>query len=77
MLAGMVSLPKFGPAYKASFDTIYPTLAARHKISLYPFFLRGIFGDPRLMQNDRKHPNAFGVQKIVAGVLPMVEKNLA
>jgi acyl-CoA thioesterase-1 len=22
MLAGMVSLPKFGPAYKASFDTI-------------------------------------------------------
>jgi acyl-CoA thioesterase I len=77
ILAGMMSLPKFGPAYKAAFDAIYPMLAARHKIPLYPFFLRGVFGDPRLMQSDGKHPNAFGVQRIVAGMLPMVEKNLS
>lgn len=76
ILAGMLSLPKYGPTYKAAFDSIYPTLAARHKISLYPFFLRGVFGDPRLMLDDGEHPNAFGVQKIVASILPLVEKNL-
>jgi acyl-CoA thioesterase-1 len=76
ILAGMLSLPKFGPAYKASFDAIYPTLATRHKISLYPFFLSGVFGDPRLMLSDGEHPNVFGVQRIVAGILPIVKKNL-
>lgn len=76
VLAGMLSLPKFGPAYKASFDAIYPTLATRHKISLYPFFLSGVFGDPRLMLSDGEHPNVFGVQRIVAGILPIVKKNL-
>ncbi len=76
VLAGMLSLPKFGPVYKASFDAIYPTLAAKHRIPLYPFFLRRVFGDPRLMLSDGKHPNPLGVQRIVAGILPIVEKNL-
>lgn len=76
ILAGMLSLPKFGPAYEKAFDSIYPTLAARHKIPLYPFFLRGVFGDPRLMLSDGEHPNVLGVQKIVAGILPIVEKTL-
>ncbi len=76
ILAGMLSLPKFGPAYTAAFDAIYPTLATRHKISLYPFFLSGVFGNPRLMLSDGEHPNVFGVQRIVAGILPIVKKNL-
>ena len=54
-----------------------PTLAARYKILLYPFFLQGVFGRPRLMMSDGKHPNAAGVQKIVAGILPMVERSIA
>jgi acyl-CoA thioesterase-1 len=40
ILAGMLSLPKFGPAYKATFDAIYPTLAAKHKIHAIHFFCR-------------------------------------
>jgi acyl-CoA thioesterase I len=76
ILAGMLALPKFGPAYKAAFDAIYPALAARHNISLYPFVLRGIFGVRRLMQSDGEHPNVLGVQRMVAGILPLVEKNL-
>jgi acyl-CoA thioesterase-1 len=77
ILAGMLALPKFGPSYKAAFDAIYPALAARHKVPLYPFFLRGVFGDPRLMQSDREHPNVLGVRRTVAGMLPLVEKNLS
>jgi acyl-CoA thioesterase-1 len=76
ILAGMLSLPKFGPAYKAAFDAIYPTLAAKHTIPRSPFFLQGVFGHPRLMLSDGKHPNAAGVRKIVAGILPIVERNL-
>jgi acyl-CoA thioesterase-1 len=76
ILAGMAALPKFGPVYKASFDSIYPALAARNKISLYPFFLRGVFGNAALMQSDGEHPNVYGVQTIVVGILPMVKKNL-
>jgi acyl-CoA thioesterase I len=76
ILAGMLALPKFGPAYKAAFDAIYPALAARHKIPLYPFILRGVFGDRRLMLSDGEHPNVLGVQRMVAGILPLVEKNL-
>jgi lysophospholipase L1-like esterase len=76
ILAGMLSLPKFGPAYKATFDAIYPTLAAKHKIPRYPFFLQGVFGHPRLMLSDGKHPNAAGVRRIVAGILAIVETKL-
>jgi acyl-CoA thioesterase-1 len=76
ILAGMLSLPKFGPAYKATFDAIYPTLAAKHKIPRYPFFLQGVFGHPRLMLSDGKHPNAAGVRRIVAGILAIIETNL-
>ena len=73
---GWIAAPKFGPAYKAAFDAIYPTLAAKHKIPRYPFFLQGVFGHPRLMLSDGKHPNAAGVQRIVAGILAIVERDL-
>jgi hypothetical protein len=29
------------------------------------------------MQSDGEHPNVFGVRRIVAGILPMVERNLS
>jgi acyl-CoA thioesterase-1 len=76
ILAGMVAKPKLGPAYNIRFDTIYPALAARWRTSLYPFFLQGVFGHPALMLSDNKHPNAAGVERIVAGVAPMVERNI-
>src|ERR1700730_12358689 len=68
--------PNSAPAYKAAFDAIYPTLAAKHKIPRYPFFLQGVFDHPRLMLSDGKHPNAAGVRRIVAGSLAIVETNL-
>lgn len=76
ILAGIVALPNRGLAYKAAFDAIYPQLAARHKIPLYPFFLKGAFGHPGMMSSDGKHPSVFGVQRMVAGVAPLVERTL-
>jgi acyl-CoA thioesterase-1 len=40
---------------------------------LYPFFLDGVAGDPKLDQRDGLHPNAEGVEIIVQKILPSVE----
>lgn len=77
ILAGMLSLPKNGPNYIVGFNNIYPTLARTRRVPLYPFFLQGVYGHPLLMQSDNEHPNALGVVKMVAGVAPLVERQLS
>jgi len=76
LLAGMKAPRNLGAEYVTAFDRIYPELAARHKIPLYPFFLKGVAGDPKLNLEDGIHPNAAGVERIVEGMLPMVLKQL-
>lgn len=76
ILTGMVSLPKRDPTYKPRFDAVYPTLAAREKVSLYPFFLDGVFGNPGRMQSDGEHPNAAGSDYIAARMAPLVEREM-
>lgn len=76
ILAGMRASPALGADFVARFDAIYPALAARHGVPLYPFFLEGVAGDPALNLKDGIHPTKAGVEKIVAGILPLVEKTL-
>jgi len=76
VLAGMIAGANYGPEYKQAFDAIYPDLARRHGLPLYPFFLEGVAGDPQFVL-DGLHPNALGVQRIVSGVAPLVEKSLS
>lgn len=73
LLAGMLSPPNNGPDYTKAFNAIYPELAAKHTIALYPFFLDGVAGDAKLNQADGIHPTAQGVDIIVAKILPAVE----
>ena len=42
LLAGMKSPRNWGEDYVASFEAIYPSLAQKHAVPLYPFFLEGI-----------------------------------
>ena len=65
LLAGMRAAPNLGLAYVRDFDGMYPALAARHKVRLYPFFVAGVAGDRALLQADGLHPNARGVRIIV------------
>lgn len=74
LLAGMVAAPNLGHAYGEAFGTIYPRLAEKYGVPLYPFFLDGVAGNPALQLEDAMHPNAAGVKRIVEGILPMVEK---
>lgn len=76
ILTGMVSLPKRDPSYKKRFDAVFPTLAAREKVPLYPFFLDGAFGNPRMMQEDGEHPNAAGSDYIASRLAPLVAREM-
>jgi acyl-CoA thioesterase-1 len=77
LLAGMYAPRNLGEAYVAMFDGMYPRLAQKHGLILYPFFLEGIAGDAALNLPDRLHPNAEGVRVIVRNILPTVERFLA
>ena len=72
LLMGMASSKNWGADYKQRFDGIYPDLAARHHVPLYPFFLDGVALDPKLNQPDMLHPDVAGVDVLVARTLPAV-----
>jgi acyl-CoA thioesterase-1 len=73
LLTGMRAAPNLGGEYAAEFSPIYSALAKSYDVSLYPFFLDGVAGDPKLNQPDGLHPNAEGVAIIVENILPSVE----
>lgn len=77
MLAGMYAGRNMGPDYVARFDAIYPDLAARHDLVLYPFFLDGVAGVAGMALPDGLHPAAKGVRVMVERILPSVETFLA
>ena len=77
LLAGMRAAPNMGKAYAAAFEPIYPSLARTYGARLYPFFLDGVAAKPTLLQADAMHPNARGVDIVVARMLPAVRAALA
>lgn len=76
LLLGMVSPGNWGTDYRQAFDAIYPTLAAKYEVPLYPFFLDGVALDEKLNQPDGLHPNKAGVAVIVTRIAPFVERVL-
>jgi acyl-CoA thioesterase I len=73
MLCGMLAPPNYGADYAARFNSIYPDLAKKFGVPLYPFFLDGVAADAKLNQADGIHPTAPGVDIIVRNILPTVE----
>jgi acyl-CoA thioesterase-1 len=73
MLCGMLAPPNYGSDYAGKFNTIYPDLAKKFDVPLYPFFLDGVAADPKLNQADGIHPTAEGVDIIVTKMLPTVQ----
>ena len=77
LLAGMRAAPNLGANYQTAFDAIYPKLAGKYDVPLYPFFLDGVAGHPDLQLEDGLHPNPKGVDVMVERILPTVEKAIA
>jgi len=74
LLTGMLAPPNLGADYGREFQAVFTRLGARPGIIFDPFFLEGVAGEAALNQPDRIHPNAEGVRRIVARLLPMVER---
>ncbi len=77
LLAGMLAQPNLGAAYVREFNGIYPSLAKKRGVLLYPFFMDGVAAVKGLQLDDGLHPTAKGVQVIVRRILPKVEAELA
>ncbi len=72
LFAGMRAPLNWGPEYAKAFDAIFPELAAKHAVPLYPFFLEGVALDPALVMQDGLHPTEKGVAEVVRRILPDV-----
>jgi acyl-CoA thioesterase-1 len=77
LLSGMRAPPNYGTDFAARFDAIYARAAAKHGLLLDPFFLEGVAGERSLNLPDGIHPTAEGVRRIVARILPKVERFIA
>jgi acyl-CoA thioesterase-1 len=76
LLIGMKAPGNWGADYQKSFDGIYPALAAKYGVPLYPFYLDGVALNATLNQADGLHPNEAGVKVIVARMAPVIERML-
>ena len=74
LLCGALAPIEFGEDYQESFDPIFASLAAKHRVPLYPYILDGVSSNSELIQDDGEHPNEKGVQVMVDRILPVVEK---
>lgn len=72
LLAGMKAPPNMGEAYGTAFDAIYPDLAKKYDVPLYPFFLDGVAAQTGLNLADGIHPNEEGILVIVKKIAPFV-----
>lgn len=64
--------PNYGPRYGQQFSKIYPELAEKHQIALWPFFMDEIAIKPELMLADGIHPNVEAQTQIRDTVLQLL-----
>ena len=72
VLLGMLAAPNLGKDYADRFNPIYPALARAHGDTLVPFFLQPLLDNPALVQADKVHPTAEGVEAMVAATVDRV-----
>ncbi|MGX7951672.1 arylesterase [Tsuneonella sp. HG249] len=65
VLMGLRAPPNYGAKWQAQFDAIFPELGDRYGAKLVPFVTEAVFTDPSLLQADRVHPTAQGVEVLV------------
>ena len=79
LIVGMQVPPNYGGAYGSTFSGLFAKVAKAEKVSLVPFFLKGIadVGDStKNFQADRIHPNEASQPAMLANVWPELKKLL-
>jgi acyl-CoA thioesterase-1 len=76
LFSGMYAPPNFGQDYEKAFRAVFDRLGRRPGLIYDPFFLDGVAMVPSLTQPGGLHPNAEGVRREVARLLPLVDRLL-
>ncbi len=70
--------PNYGPRYVRQFTVLYPQLAEKHNITLWPFFMDSIAINSELMMADGIHPNVMAqplISEFMAELLAELKVN--
>ncbi|MCH7403597.1 arylesterase [Belliella kenyensis] len=76
ILAGMQIPPNMGREYTEEFRQMYPQIAQDEKVTLIPFLLEGVAGNPDLNLPDGIHPTAEGHKIIFQNIWPYIEERI-
>jgi acyl-CoA thioesterase-1 len=79
LLVGIQLPPNYGADYGNKFSALYEKVAAQHRTSVVPFFLKGVADGPdavRYFQPDRIHPTEQAQPLMLANVWPELKKIL-
>jgi acyl-CoA thioesterase I len=74
ILAGMQIPPNMGQEYTDEFKTIYPAVAQEKNVTLIPFLLDGVAGNPDLNLPDGIHPTEAGHKIVFRTIWPFIEQ---
>ncbi len=74
ILMGMLAPPNMGAEFGEKFNGLFPRLAQKHGVALYPFFLDGVAAQSALQLEDGMHPNPEGVNVMVEKSLPAIRE---
>jgi len=77
LFCGMRAAPNMGADFARAFESIFAELAKKYDVIFYPFFLDGVAAQAKLALRDGVHPNAAGVDIIVANIVPKAEELIA
>jgi acyl-CoA thioesterase-1 len=77
IIAGMAAFPNLGDEYADEFNKIYPSLAKKYCMNLYPFFLKDVAAVAKFNQADSVHPNKKAVAVITKNIMPLVIESLS
>jgi acyl-CoA thioesterase I len=76
LLLGMRMPPNYGERYTEGYMDAFATAARHQRVTLLPFFLEGVAGNPRLIQADGLHPNEQGqpllLDNVWTGLQPLL-----
>jgi acyl-CoA thioesterase I len=79
LLVGMEMPPNYGARYAAAFRDVFTEVARTERVSLVPFFLKGVADGPdpvALFQPDRIHPNEAAQAIMLDNVWPRLRELL-
>jgi acyl-CoA thioesterase-1 len=73
LLAGITLPPNYGPDYIQSFQQVFRTLAAHHRVAFVPMIYKNLIHVPGTIQGDGIHPTAKGAAIVADTLMPALK----